>query len=173
MTQDLAEVAKEPENGLKSCFFHGKESGPYGTKYQALKDIDRQILSPDFQHQSLAERLITAELATRGFTDLIIVGSSMGGLVAALLYQQCPERIKGLLMLAPALHWEEAKTIQSLPENTVLIHGRQDEVVLYSHSEQLAHKRNFRLISVEDDHRLSQTLQIITAEFKSLLSLQA
>lgn len=157
------------ENKPQTFFFHGKESGPYGSKFKALQAIDARILSPDFQNQSLAERLVTAELASRGLSDLLIVGSSMGGLVTALLYQQYPERFRAMLLLAPALHGEEAAAIEALPDQTVVIHGRQDSTVPYASSKEWAEKLHFRLISVEDEHRLAESLPLITEAFQALL----
>lgn len=155
---------------VSACFFHGKESGPVGTKSIALKAIDMHLICPDFRGKSLAERLEIAETKTRNFPDpLLLVGSSMGGLVAALLYQKYPERFFSLLLLAPALHWAEAKAITRLPENTVVIHGEQDTVVPFESSVQWQQKLGFELIRVEDDHRLNHSLELITTQFKKLL----
>ena len=159
------------EDIVSAFFFHGKESGPVGTKSLALKEIDSCLICPDFQGKSLTERLNIAEAKPRHFSELVLVCSSMGGLVAALLYQKHPERFKSLLLLAPALHWEEAKAIKILPENTVVTHGRQDDIVPFESSQQWQHKLGFELIEVEDGHRLKNSLDVITEQFRRLLEM--
>ena len=69
-------------------FNHGKESGPWGTKINALAAIARQkgfrVESPDYSDQpdpdTRVEELLNLRLPDSEFT--VLVGSSMGGYVA-------------------------------------------------------------------------------------------
>ncbi len=63
-------------------FFHGLESGPVGRKSARL-DEHFEVESPDFRDMDIWERLEKAEKLTEDADDLVVVGSSYGGLLAA------------------------------------------------------------------------------------------
>ena len=72
-------------------FLHGLESGPHGSKYQALREIDPDLISPDCEGlNDIGERLAVIERELEGIGRMVLVGSSFGGL-AALLFAQLPE----------------------------------------------------------------------------------
>ncbi len=48
-------------------------------------------------------------LAELGLRDVLAVGYSMGGPVAALLAQRAPDRVAGLVLCATALDWQDAR----------------------------------------------------------------
>lgn len=138
-------------------FLHGLESGPHGTKYHALLTRG-EVISPDFQScPTLEERVVVAEAATRGMTNLCLVGSSFGGLLAAVMFQRYPERIGSYLLLAPALHRDEALEIKSAPWPALILHGNRDEIVPFSASLEFSKRFSIPLIEVDDDHRLSNS----------------
>ena len=152
-------------------FFHGLESEPHGSKYQHLVAAGYTVISPDFRDLKLPEqRLARAEAETAGRSDLIVVGSSMGGLVAALLYNAHPERFKTYLLLAPALHWAEAEAIDKVPATGKIIHGRNDELIAPETIEAFAHKFQLALEVVEDNHRLGDSHQQMLAALAQLVS---
>lgn len=144
-------------------FFHGKESGPHGSKYKALWQEYPSVYSPDFQGMDLEERLKYAEFITRERTGLTLVGSSMGGLVAAILYSRYPERFDGYVLMAPAFHWEEAHEIQKMPppENVRVVHGTLDDIVPLGDVVSLCEKFNVEVIVVEDCHRLHKSMALM------------
>ena len=89
-------------------FAHGKESGPWGSKIQHLADIARAhgfaVESLDYSDlmdaTARVERLLAH--APTG-APLVLVGSSMGGYVAAMACQTlAPD---ALLLMAPALYF--------------------------------------------------------------------
>jgi predicted esterase len=139
-------------------FFHGLESGPLGSKFEALSTLPGvEVSAPDFRGMNTAaERLAKAVAATEGCTDLIIVGSSFGGLVAGLLASKYPERVARLVLCAPALHRAEAAQIERVPESTV-IHGAQDDIVPLSASQAFCDKFGLPLVVVQDGHRLAES----------------
>jgi pimeloyl-ACP methyl ester carboxylesterase len=151
-------------------FFHGKESGPHGSKYEQLVAAGYTVISPDFSDMELPERLAKAEAETAGRRDLIVVGSSMGGLVAALLYNAHPERFKSYLLLAPALHWAEAEAIDKVPATGKIIHGSKDTEVPLAASQAFADKFQLALEVVEDNHRLGDSHQQMLAALAQLVS---
>lgn len=155
---DLEEHHLIHDGGL--LFFHGKESGPFGTKYRKLKERFGGVVAPDFQGMNFVERLYRAEALTRGKEDLVVVGSSFGGLLIARLYTLYPERIKGYVLLAPALHIP-GHDILSAPPMSEVIHGKNDDVVPLSASEAFCEAHGVPLHVVEDDHRLHGSLDLM------------
>lgn len=148
---------------MKILFLHGLESGPHGSKFQALQSMFGNVFAPDCSGiADPAERLAIIQQAICNETaPMLVVGSSMGGLMALLLQQRAANQIAGMVLCAPALHRPAGEGLSSegLPPN-VIIHGKQDVVVPIEAS------RNFgvRLVEVEDDHRLSNSLPLILRE---------
>lgn len=161
----------EEDTAEPILFFHGKESGPFGTKYTALSKEFPQLKSPDFQGLDLEERIEKAEEYTREMENILVVGSSMGGLVASLLYKRCPDRFFSLVLCAPAFHWEEAKEISTVPWGTTIVHGEKDSVVPYETSWKFASQfcpKTVRLVTTKDGHRLHNSLFEIVLAAKTL-----
>lgn len=152
---------------MKLLFLHGLESGPHGAKYQALRTAFGDVISPDCSGISDPQQRLQIILREIGQLpeEWLVVGSSMGGLMALLLQQTVPERIAGLLLCAPALHRPAAEglTAENLPP-TLIIHGRRDRIV------PIAASRRFGvpLLEVDDDHRLGNSLSLIVAETAKL-----
>lgn len=138
-------------------FFHGLESGPHGSKYHLMKQKYAELESPNFQNMDLTQRLAVASKLTEDKTDLTLVGSSFGGLLAARLYSLFPERISNLLLLAPAVHTEEGGKVARMPSaaNVRVLHGYDDEVVPYDKVAAFCQRFELPLTSVADSHRLS------------------
>lgn len=138
-------------------FFHGLESGPHGAKYHLLREHYPQIESPDFQGMNLQQRLHTAAEITAGQTQLTLVGSSFGGLLAARLYDLYPERIDNLLLLAPAVHTEEGDKVTRMPSagQVRVLQGYDDDVVPYEKVAAFCQRFALPLTAVQDGHRLN------------------
>ncbi|MEA3465203.1 MAG: alpha/beta hydrolase [Thermodesulfobacteriota bacterium] len=156
---------------MQLVFLHGLETGPHGNKYQALKAMFGEVLSPDCE--GIKDPQQRLRIIRHTFKDqpgpFIVVGSSAGGLMALLLQKEEP-RVAGLVLCAPALHNEAAQglTAESLPP-TVVIHGRQDDVVPIESSRCFGAP----LIEVDDGHRLSASLPLMLREvFNMKLALQ-
>ncbi|PLY02842.1 MAG: hypothetical protein C0622_05155 [Desulfuromonas sp.] len=156
---------------MKILFLHGLESGPHGSKYQALKAMFGDILAPDcsgvsdpWQRLEIIQKAIAEEEG-----PFLVVGSSMGGLMAMLLHQANPGPIAGMVLCAPALHRRETPAFDyaDLPPTRV-IHGSFDDVVPPASSLRFG----ARLTLVDDDHRLANSMDIILREvFELKLSL--
>lgn len=115
------------------------------------------VLTPDF----------TGDLATRmaqlepllGEDRWLLVGSSFGGLMAALWTLRHPGRVHRLILLAPAFHRPDFVADKPVDVPTLLVHGTRDSVVPH----ELARERaalaftNLRVEWVDDDHRLEAT----------------
>lgn len=146
-------------------FLHGLNSGPTGSKFRELATRFDDVTSPDCRGlHDPAARLAVAEQATRRMTNPILVGSSFGGLVAALLASHHPARVGVLVLLAPALHarWTDAVAgIMRVPSATTIIHGVRDCVVPVQASRAFATRFSVDLIEVDDDHRLGAHRELI------------
>lgn len=135
-------------------FFHGLESGPHGSKYRELSQAFGDVEAPDFRGLSLSERFALAEKVTRGRTGLVVVGSSFGGLVTALLANVLPERFAGYVLCAPAFDRIEAAQIMRVPGRAMVVHGETDAVVPLRKSIEFCNQFSVPLIQTPDDHRL-------------------
>ena len=88
---------------MKIIFSHGKESGPWGTKINALAELVRarglDLDSIDYQDlpndpEARVERL--ASIAEAETQPVVLVGSSMGGYVSAVVSCRIP--VAGLFL---------------------------------------------------------------------------
>lgn len=144
---------------MQIVFLHGLETGPHGSKYQALKQMFGEVISPDCEGVKDPQQRLTIiqQALSEHSGPFLVVGSSAGGLMALLLQREDP-RVKGLVLCAPALHTEigAALTAEGLP-TTVVIHGRDDDVVPIDSS----HRFGAPLIEVDDGHRLNDSLPLI------------
>lgn len=155
---------------MQLLFLHGLESGPHGNKYLALKKNFGEILSPDCSGVSDPQQRLQIILTCIEQEDgpFLLIGSSMGGLMALLVQRVIPDRIAGMLLCAPALHRPAAEylTAENLPP-TIILHGRQDAVVPIEASREFG----VPLLEVDDDHSLKDSLPIIITEVIKLKNL--
>ena len=154
----------------KIYFFHGLESAPVGTKSIHLGK-HFEVESPDFQEMDIWERLEKAEMITEGEEEMVVVGSSFGGLLTALLYNRHPERFGGYVLMAPALHHPAAEEIEGMPpqERAAIIHGVDDEVVPLEAIKELCQQFGLKVQEVDDGHRLHGALDHMVAATQRVL----
>jgi pimeloyl-ACP methyl ester carboxylesterase len=138
-------------------FIHGLESSGQGTKGRFFRERYPEMIIEDYVG-SLAQRMEKLEGLLAGKDQLILVGSSYGGLMAAIYASLHEERVKKLILLAPALHLEDyhpyLTTKLSIP--VIIFHGRQDEVVPMEAVRAVAeeHYLNLQFNVLEDNHVL-------------------
>jgi pimeloyl-ACP methyl ester carboxylesterase len=94
-----------------------------------------------------------------------LVGSSFGGLMAAMYACQHPQQVDKLILLAPALILPDFATPPPAPVNvpTVIYHGSRDQLIPLGAVRQLAEAvfRNLSFRVVDDDHGLYRTVHAI------------
>lgn len=158
-------------------FCHGLESSPHGSKYQALKAAGFTVVSPDFQGQNLAARVATLMPVLQATPDVVVVGSSYGGITAlcgAIRHVEAGGRVRGLVLCAPALMLFEPPADRMRlypPAPTTIVHGRGDEVIPAGVSEDFAAAHpEVRLVLVDDGHRLAGSIAVILAETAAMLT---
>jgi alpha-beta hydrolase superfamily lysophospholipase len=154
----------------KLVFIHGLESTAHGTKGQFFRQLFPQMIIEDYTGD-FAARMSKLNGLLAGMTDLILVGSSYGGLMATQYAMENEDHIKKMILLAPALHLPEF----SPPEQTklqmpiIIYHGKNDDVVDPYAVETIARKY-FKILKhnfVDDDHSLHKTFPQI--DWKKLL----
>jgi len=141
-------------------FIHGLMGSSKGVKATLLRGLYPGMLTPDFSG-SLDERMAQLETLLAGKKDWQIIGSSLGGLMAALFATSQPERVAKLILLAPALVWPDfARTLPDpVPVPTTIYHGTRDDLIPLALVQPLAEKvfSNLTFHVVDDDHGLYKT----------------
>lgn len=160
-------IGQEPTR----IFIHGLESSNQGTKAKFFRERYPDMLIPNFPG-SLEERMQKLRSELEGKSDIILVGSSFGGLMATIYAMENEERIKRLVLLAPALLMMEKTPYKPHPIgiSVWIYHGSHDELLPAEETKKWAlnwfKKLNFEL--VDDDHMLHKSFRQI--DWDSLLS---
>jgi pimeloyl-ACP methyl ester carboxylesterase len=151
-------------------FIHGSESNSQTYKAQVLRRLYPDLIVPDFTGP-LGVRMAHMEAIIGDQTGWTLIGSSLGGLMAAIFATKHPDQVRKLVLLAPALNLPEFTKHLPKPVNvpTILIQGKKDEVVPPEAVHRLAKQifPKLRYLSVDDDHQLHHTAD--TLDWKSLL----
>lgn len=170
-------------------FLHGLESGPDGLKIQQMRQVTERLgltsVAPDFRGisdpQQRVQQVLTqlaAEDAARlaaglALLPLVLVGSSLGGFVAAELAAKAPARVIGLLLLCPAFDLQGYpldRPQQNLRGDAVqIIHGRHDTVVPLANSLRAAADWQASVLIVEDEHPLHDSVAQICGHLQAWL----
>ncbi len=146
-------------------FSHGQESGPWGTKIQAMAEAVRGLgcraESVDYQGiDDPTERVDKLIVECQGLKEpLVLVGSSMGGHVATAA--AAPLSAIGLFVLAPAfcIGGLAKQTAPDIPIS--IVHGWRDDVVPPENSIQFAAECHATLHLVDGNHRLTENIDEI------------
>jgi pimeloyl-ACP methyl ester carboxylesterase len=152
-------------------YLHGLDSNSQTYKAALIRAIYPGLITPDFIG-SLEERMNQLYPILGDASNWTLIGSSFGGLMAALFATQHPDQVRKLILLAPALmlpEFAQHLPIKPITVPTVLVHGRQDTVVPLEQIKPLAEKA-FRYLTyhiVDDDHRLHQTANAL--DWKSII----
>ena len=156
---------------------HGLWGSPNGSKVTAIRESGIEVISPDFNEMELIDRVELLK-ETIEIGNVLLAGSSWGRLACALTAIQIPEKLKGLLLLAPALHYPESPNDE--PEKLIapdsvpvtIIHSTTDDIVPISASKNYIERsgNNVQLIEVGDNHVLENSIELIISEAKKLLN---
>lgn len=147
------------------CFSHGKDSGPWGAKISAMADLARdrglEVDSIDYRGMNdpsaRTDKLVAScEALSR---PLVLVGSSMGGHVAAAASARLSD-VRGLFLIAPAFYVPgyEHLTPEPRAARITIVHGWRDDVVPPANSIRFAARHQASLHLIDGDHRLNDRL---------------
>ena len=152
-------------------FLHGLESSSKGTKAVFLGDRFPEMKIPDFTG-SLSERMQSLHAILAGQNNIILIGSSFGGLMATIFAMEYPDAVERIVLLAPALNFPEFSNykMQQIDIPTWMIIGRDDIVTPPEKVVPMAGKifTNLHYTEVYDDHRLAGTFR--KYDWETLLS---
>jgi len=145
-------------------FIHGLESTAQGDKGQFFSHNFPQMIIEDYTGDFIA-RMNKLNGILAGENDLIIVGSSYGGLMAVRYAMENESKVKKLILLAPALNLPEFKSgiCKQLMIPVILYHGSDDDVINPHNVKQIAAKyfSNLEYHLVEDDHSLHKIFPVL------------
>ena len=145
-------------------FIHGLESSGMGTKGVFFRDKYPDMIIEDFIG-AFRDRMEKLNKILSGKAPLILVGSSYGGLMAAVYAFNNEKSVKKLILLAPALDLFEFEPYsgRQLLLPVVIYHGRNDDVVSPSSVQDIARKAfaNHEYHLVDDDHSLNRTFSLM------------
>ncbi len=145
-------------------FIHGLESTGRGAKGLYFHDRYPEMIIEDFTGP-FPERMEQLNDILAGKTGLILVGSSYGGLMAAVYAALHQDRVKKIVLLAPALHLDSYEPYLNtrLHIPVVIYHGLRDDVVPLDTVRTIAGQlfENLTFNRVDDDHSLHSTFSAI------------
>jgi pimeloyl-ACP methyl ester carboxylesterase len=157
-------------------FSHGKESGPWGAKITAMaaavRDLDLGVESVDYRGMDdpaqRVEKLLAVARELQG--PIVLVGSSMGGHVAAAAASRLDAA--ALFLLAPAFYMPgfEKYTPQDVAVPAAIVHGWHDAVVPVDNSIRWAREHRAALHILDSDHRLEDQIGVICVLLRSFLT---
>ena len=141
-------------------FIHGLESTSHGTKGEFFRNKYPDMILEDFIGP-LDQRMDRLNRLLDGKIDLVLVGSSYGGLMASIYACRNPRKVRKLILLAPALDLAdfEPYLTSRIDIPVVLYHGLLDDVVPPEAVQIIARKvfSNLDYHAVDDDHSLHHT----------------
>ena len=152
-------------------FLHGLEGSSKGTKATFLRDLYPEMEIPDFAG-SLSERMASLHAILAGQKNVILIGSSFGGLMATIFAMEFTDAVDRIVLLAPALNFPEFTSYMTQPIEipTWMIIGREDTVTPSAKVAPMAKIffANLHYVEVDDDHRLAKTFRYL--DWRTLLS---
>jgi pimeloyl-ACP methyl ester carboxylesterase len=155
----MGKMAKNP-----TIFIHGQESSSQGNKAVFFKDLFPEIIIPDFAGD-VATRMTKLNEILIDKQGIVMIGSSLGGLMASLYAFQNQNRMKKLILLAPAINLSEFSQYLStkLTIPVYIFHGKNDEIIPLKPIQAIAERvfPDLTFTVMEDDHRLSKTFTTI------------
>ncbi|MGD8430314.1 MAG: alpha/beta fold hydrolase [Ectothiorhodospiraceae bacterium] len=160
--------------GITVYFAHGKESGPWGRKIRALAAVAQElgfgVESPDYSFTQDPDERVQHLISLQPPTgrELILVGSSMGGYVAAMASRQLQPA--GLFLMAPALYMPgyegEPEPRADLIE---VVHGWRDDLIPAQNSWRFCRAHGARLHVIDSEHTLNDSIGFLESVFARFL----
>lgn len=142
---------------MKRMFLHGLDP-EQASEAKILSALGVSV--PDFRGSFSKRMERLRETLENSNESWMLIGTDMGGLMAALWTMQNARQITRLILLAPTLQRPEfVAPKKKVDTPTLLIHGTRDEVIphaLAKSQAELAFNR-LQVHLVDDDHRLSAT----------------
>jgi len=141
-------------------FLHGLDSSSKGRKGRFFSAHFPDMLVPDFSGD-LQSRMTQLNSILNKISNIIMIGSSYGGLMTTLFAMKNENRVKKIILLAPALNFPEFAQLadKKISVPTWIYQGSRDEVTPLTEVKSAAVKTFTKLqfqVS-DDDHFLRRT----------------
>jgi pimeloyl-ACP methyl ester carboxylesterase len=157
-------------------FSHGKDGDPWGPKIVAMAEVARRhglhVESIDYRGMGdPAARVSKAFEFCRALEQpVILVGSSLGGHVAASISTRVPTR--AMFLLAPAFFMAGFEAFTPTPAACPMeiVHGWNDTVVPVDNSIRFARLHRATLHVLDSDHGLTRSIDRICELFDRFLA---
>jgi hypothetical protein len=140
---------------MKVLLLHGKESQPGGAKAQAIEGAGHELINPDLR-TGWSEAVQIAQNAVDENSPDVVVGSSRGGALAMSIDTNGAPRV----LIAPA--WKMFGGADTVPSNTVIIHSKADDIILFEDSVELAKRTGAKLVEAGKNHRMGDSEALST-----------
>jgi pimeloyl-ACP methyl ester carboxylesterase len=144
-------------------YLHGQDSTSQSGKARQFAERFPGMLTPDFtgSFEQRMQQLLPNLGEETGWT---IIGSSFGGLMGTTFAHDHPSQVRKLVLLAPAITlpaFASRPDLRPVAVPTVLIHGRQDDVVPPEPVLALARRifTDLTYMPVDDGHRLHKAFE--------------
>ncbi len=157
-------------------FSHGQDGDPWGTKILAMAEVAKRRNLPfeSIDYRGMADPAARVakllEFCKGHGGPFILVGSSMGGHVAAAVSSQVNTR--AVFLLAPAFFMPgyEQYTPVAPQCRVEIVHGWNDDIVPVENSIRYARQYKCALHILDSDHRLTAQLEEICELFDAFLA---
>ncbi len=156
-------------------FSHGQEGVPWGDKIVAMAEVARtagyEVDSIDYRGMEPLARVEKLRAYCRELNRVpLLVGSSLGGHVSAAVSREVNPR--GLFLLAPAFFMPGYEQYTPTPAvcPIEIVHGWRDDVVPVENSIRWARLYNAVLHIVDDEHRLTDSIDRVCELLRLYLS---
>ncbi|MDJ0841921.1 MAG: alpha/beta fold hydrolase [Acidobacteriota bacterium] len=81
-------------------YLHGRDSSPQGFRAEYLRNHFPDIIAPELKPDVIERRAVIDPLIK---PEAVLIGSSMGGMTALDFVGRFPEKVKAMVLLAPAV----------------------------------------------------------------------
>ncbi len=144
-------------------FIHGLESSSQGVKGKYFREKFPDMIIPDFTG-SLENRMKKLRTLLKGKSNIKIIGSSYGGLMATIFAMEEP-MVSQMILLAPAINYISmaVEDIKKIHIPVWIYHGIDDNIIPLNEVKQVARDifTNLYFNIVNDNHYLHNTLKVI------------
>lgn len=149
-------------------YLHGSDSNSQSGKARQFAEKFPGMVTPDFTG-GFEERMAQLKKIIGRKKGWTIIGSSLGGLMGTVFTCKNPDRVRKLILLAPALMKDPFASFLALEPVSVpvvVVHGTADDVVPLDEARAYAEKlfTDLQYIIVDDGHRLQEAFKELNWE---------
>ena len=139
---------------MNVLFLHGRDSKPGGTKPTELTNDGHTVWNPALPKESFEESVrIAQEIIDTEEIDYV-VGSSRGAAIAMTIgASDLP-----LILIAPA--WKAFQVEPKLPDRTIILHSKADDIVPFKDSEELSSLTGALVLECGSGHQMNDNAAI-------------